>query len=70
MTRTLPLLLLTAAAAFSQTQLTIYNQNFAVVKERRSFNLKQGENELRVADLTAHLEPDSVVLRDVGQILL
>ena len=67
MTRTLPLLLLTAAAAFSQTQLTIYNQNFAVVKERRSFNLKQGENELRVADLTAHLEPDSVVLRDLKQ---
>jgi hypothetical protein len=55
-----------SAAAFSQTQLTIYNQNFAVVKERRPFDLKQGENEVRVADLTAHLEPDSVVLRDVA----
>ncbi|MEK7409489.1 MAG: DUF4139 domain-containing protein, partial [Acidobacteriota bacterium] len=27
--------------------------------------LKDGENELRVTDLTAHLEPDSVVLRDL-----
>jgi len=48
-----------------QTQVTIYNQNFAVVKERRVLELKQGESEVRVADLTAHLEPDSVVLRDV-----
>ncbi len=48
-----------------QTQLTIYNQNFAVVKERRALELKPGENEVRITDLTAHLEPDSVVLRDL-----
>jgi len=53
--------------ALCQTQLTIYNQNFAVVKEQRSLQLKAGENEIRVADLTAHLEPDSVVLRDLKQ---
>ena len=58
-------LILTASAVFGQTQLTIYNQNFAVVKERRTLELKDGENELRVTDLTAHLEPDSVVLRDL-----
>ena len=67
MRATVLLLLAAAVAALSQTQLTIYNQNFAVVKERRSFDLKQGENELRVVDLTAHLEPDSVVLRDLKQ---
>jgi hypothetical protein len=55
--------LVTAVSA--QTQLTIYNQNFAVVKEQRTLELKRGENELRVSDITAHLEPDSVVLRDV-----
>lgn len=49
----------------AQTQLTIYNQNFAVVKERRALELKAGENEVRITDLTAHLEPDSVVLRDL-----
>lgn len=60
-------LALLATAAFGQTQLTIYNQNFAVVKERRSIDLKQGDNEFRMTDLTAHLEPDSVVLRDLKQ---
>jgi len=54
-----------AGVLCGQTQVTIYNQNFAVVKERRVLELKQGESEVRVADLTAHLEPDSVVLRDV-----
>ncbi len=57
-----PALALTLCA---QTQLTIYNQNFAVVKERRTLDLKAGENEFRMSDLTAHLEPDSVVLRDI-----
>jgi hypothetical protein len=52
-------------AAHAQTQLTIYNQNFATVKEQRTLDLKRGENEVRVTDITAHLEPDSVVLRDV-----
>lgn len=67
MTRLSLLAILAASAAFGQTQLTIYNQNFAAVKERRSFQLKAGENEVRVADLSAHLEPDSVVLRDLKQ---
>lgn len=54
-----------ALTVWGQTQLTIYNQNFAVVKERRTLELKAGENEFRMSDLTAHLEPDSVVLRDL-----
>src|SRR5260370_22806996 len=62
-----PLPLLAAATASAQTQLTIYNQNFAVVKERRVLDLKSGANEVRVTDITAHLEPDSVVLRDIQQ---
>jgi hypothetical protein len=55
------------ATAGGQTQLTIYNQNFAVVKERRVLELKKGENEIRVTDITAHLEPESVVLRHMRQ---
>lgn len=67
MTRLPCLTILATCAAFSQTQLTIYNQNFALVKESRSLQLKAGENEVRVAGLSAHLEPDSVVLRDLKQ---
>ncbi|MDP9127926.1 MAG: DUF4139 domain-containing protein [Pseudomonadota bacterium] len=53
--------------AMAETQLTIYNQNFAVVKEKRSFNLDKGENEVQVTDITAHVEPDSVILRDLAK---
>lgn len=44
--------------------LTIYNQNFAVVRDTVSLDLKRGVNEVRYADATAHVEPDSVILRD------
>src|SRR5271170_2958586 len=54
-----------ASTALS-ADLTIYNQNFGVVKERRSLALNKGENSVRITDITAHLEPDSVVLRDLG----
>jgi hypothetical protein len=58
-------MLLAAAPVLAQTQLTIYNQNFATVKESRTLNLQGGESEVRITDITAHLEPDSVVLRDL-----
>jgi hypothetical protein len=44
--------------------LTIYNQDFAVVREGVRLELRKGTNEVRFADATAHLEPDSVILRD------
>lgn len=52
------------AAAYGQPALTIYNQNFAVVRERVPLDLKSGENAVTFAGATAQLEPDSVVLRD------
>jgi hypothetical protein len=58
-------MLVVAGNLHAQTQLTIYNQNFATVKESRTLDLQKGDNEMRVTDITAHLEPDSVVLRDV-----
>jgi len=57
--------LLWVSPVLAETQLTIYNQNFATVKETRTLDLAKGENEIRVTDITAHLEPDSVVLRDL-----
>lgn len=47
-----------------QTQLTIYNQNFAVVRQLLSTDLKAGLTTLTRTDVTRTLEPDSVVLRD------
>lgn len=44
--------------------LTIYNQNFAVVRQTVPLDLKAGLNHVTVSDITYHLEPDSVILRD------
>jgi hypothetical protein len=48
----------------SQPSLTIYNQDFAVVRQELPLDLKSGENMVNVSDITMHLEPDSVILRD------
>jgi hypothetical protein len=45
--------------------LTIYNQSFAVVRQTLPLDLKPGANQVDVTDITAHLEPDSVILRDL-----
>ncbi len=45
-------------------RITIYNQNFAVVRQTVPLNLVRGVNDIRITDVTAHLEPDSVILRD------
>ena len=44
--------------------LTIYNQQFAVVRETVPLNLKQGINQVEFSGATALLEPESVMLRD------
>ena len=48
----------------SQPALTIYNQDFAVVRDTVPLNLKPGVNQVSFAGATAYLEPSSVVLRD------
>jgi len=55
---------LMAQAAFAQPALTIYNQDFAVVRDTVPLDLKSGVNNARYADATARVEPDSVILRD------
>src|SRR5206468_11060484 len=44
--------------------LTIYNANFFIARERIPLDLKPGVNCITYADVAAHLEPDSVILRD------
>jgi hypothetical protein len=44
--------------------LTIYNQNFAVVRSTVDLNLKPGISEVTTTKVTRQMEPDSVVLRD------
>ena len=58
------LVALPAARAAEPPALTIYNRDFAVVRERIPLDLKPGENSVSFAGATTHLEPDSVVLRD------
>jgi len=53
-----------APEAASDHALTIYNQNFAVVRQTVPLDLTAGLNHVTVSDITYHLEPDSVVLRD------
>ena len=55
---------LSTLARAAQPALTIYNQNFAVVRDSVPLDLKQGVNDVRFTETTAHLEPDSVILRD------
>lgn len=51
-------------AGRAQPALTIYNQNFAVVRDTVPLDLQAGPNEVRYANATAQVEPDSVILRD------
>lgn len=67
-----PLALLLAGFALLTTgfaagpALTIYNQNFAVVRDTVPLDLKTGVNDARYSEMTAQLEPDSVILRDLS----
>jgi len=40
--------------------LTIYNENFGVVKARRQINFKQGINTLKFTDVASAIDPTSV----------
>ncbi|MDX2080743.1 MAG: hypothetical protein SFU53_08155 [Terrimicrobiaceae bacterium] len=60
----LPALWLFPAVVLAAPGLTIYNQNFAVVRDTVSLELDAGVNEVHYDGATVHLEPDSVILRD------
>jgi hypothetical protein len=48
----------------SASALTIYTQDFAVVRKPVALDLKAGMTEVKETGVTAQVEPDSVVLRD------
>ncbi|MGE5082859.1 MAG: DUF4139 domain-containing protein [Acidobacteriota bacterium] len=58
------LLCTSLCAQQSQPSLTIYNQDFAVVRQDLPLDVKSGENQFNMNDITMHVEPDSVILRD------
>ncbi len=47
--------------------LTIYSQDFALVTERRPFDLKQGANRLHIGDVSKQLDPSSVLFSWSGE---
>lgn len=53
-----------ALAASAQPALTIYNQDFAVVRDIVPLDLEAGVNTVNYSEATAQVEPDSVILRD------
>ena len=53
-----------ATALAADPALTIYNQDFAVVRDTVPLDLKAGVNDAGFTETTARLEPDSVILRD------
>jgi hypothetical protein len=64
----LPAFLLLAAASVSfaaDPALTIYNGGYAVVRETLPIDLKTGINQVSFAGVTAQVEADSVILRDI-----
>jgi hypothetical protein len=64
LTSTLFIAVTLAVTASAQPALTIYNQNFAVVRDTVPLDLQSGVNTVRYAGATAQVEPDSVILRD------
>ena len=49
-----------AAAQSEGIELAVYNQNMALVKDRRSLDLDEGLNEVRFSDVAAQIDPTSV----------
>jgi hypothetical protein len=45
--------------------LTVYNQNFALVRDRRTLDLKKGINEIRFSDVAGRIEPSSVYFKSL-----
>jgi hypothetical protein len=60
----LHLLLVTSCLLAADPAVTVYNRDFGVVRETVPLDLQTGTNRVRFSGAAAHLEPDSVILRD------
>lgn len=47
-------------------ELTIYNQNFGLVKDRRILSLKEGLNNIRFSEVASQIEPNSVHFKSLS----
>ena len=64
-----PILLAVCALTSSApagTGLTVYNENFAVVRDEVPLSLEKGVQEISYSGVTSQLQPESVVLRDAS----
>src|SRR5512145_705908 len=58
----------TAVSTSKETKgvsLTIYNQNFAVVRETREISLAEGVNDIRYEDVAAKIDPTSISFKSL-----
>jgi len=53
------------ATGSEQVSLTVYNQNFGLVREVRKVHLGTGNVELSYADVAAHIQPETVHLKSL-----
>lgn len=53
-----------ALLATAQPAITVYNENFAVVRDTVKLNLTSGTNDVSYSGVTTQLEPESVILYD------
>lgn len=60
-----PRLASVAQAQGEDVELTVYNQNIALVRDTRSFELEQGTNEVRFSDVASQIDPTSVHFRSL-----
>lgn len=58
-------LALVLAAAPASVEVTVYNQGFGLVKEVRSIDLRTGRQTVRVEDVAARIEADTVGFRNL-----
>lgn len=52
------------ATVSAEPAITVYNQDFAVVRDNVPLDLKAGVNQVKFTEVTNLLEPDSIILRD------
>ncbi len=57
---------LATALAATNVEVTVYNQGFALVKEQRRFDLRQGRQQVAVEDVAQMIETNSVAVSQVG----
>ena len=54
-----------SVSAPESLQLTVYNANFALVKDTRSVTLRTGVNSIEVEDVAAKIDPTSVLFKSI-----